>query len=151
DAVGHRLPMTAFYTYVSGTDPVNATQSSHALHGLDFAGNPILAPGGAPTPFMYTGDPVGGTGWLVTAGADRIMLLGSGPFSMAPGSVQTVTLAILVAQGASRLASVDLLRTYDDQVQAAFDANAIGLLGVPGPSGNPLSLDRVSPNPARDD
>src|SRR5262249_21305922 len=37
------------------------------------------------------------------------------------------------------------------QVQAAFDANAIGLLGVPGPSGNPLSLDRVSPNPARDD
>src|SRR5262249_3306519 len=37
DAVGHRLPMTAFYTYVSGTDPVNATQSSHALHGLDFA------------------------------------------------------------------------------------------------------------------
>src|SRR5262245_33396185 len=133
-AAGHLLPMTAFYTYVPGFDPVNATQSSRALHGLDLAGNPILAPGGAPTHFMLSGDPVGNTGWISTIGADRIMLMSSGPFTMAPGSSQTVTLAIIAAQGANRLASVELLRTYDDQVQAAFNAGTIGLLDAPRPT-----------------
>src|SRR5262249_44733814 len=84
-------------------------------------------------------------------GADRIMLMSSGPFTMSSGSTQTVTLAVIVAQGANRLASVDLLRTYDDQVQAAFDAGTIGLLGVPGRASGTLTLDRVFPNPARDD
>jgi len=150
-AVGHRLPMTAFFTYVSGADPVNATQSFCAMHGQDFAGNTVLAPGGAPTRFMYSGDPVGGTGWVLATGADRIMLMSSGPFTMAAGSSQTVTLAIIVAQGANRLASVDLLRTYDDQAQAEFDAGTLGVLGVPGATGRGLALDRVFPNPARDD
>jgi hypothetical protein len=100
---------------------------------------------------MYSGDPVEATGWVALTGSDRRMLMSSGPVALAAGASQTVVLAIIVAQGVDHLDSVDKLRQFDDQVQAAFNAGTIGLLAVPEPGAMGLSLDRVYPNPARDD
>jgi hypothetical protein len=148
-ALGHRLPMTSFVGLSSANDPTNASQAFQSLCGHDFAGNPIVAPGGKQTTYMFYGDPVEGTGWVALTGTDRRMLLGSGPVSLAAGESQTVVLAIIVAQGVDRFDSVDRLRQFDDQVQAAFDAGTIAVLDVPGPALTGLSLARVYPNPAR--
>jgi hypothetical protein len=98
---------------------------------------------------MFAGDPVLGTGWNDTAPLDKRMLLSSGPITMAPGDGQEVVLAIILAQGTDRLNSVSLLKDFDDQVQTAFDANALDLLDVPTAGGARLSLERPWPNPAR--
>jgi len=60
-------------------------------------------------------------------------------------------LAILVGQGNDRLASVARLRADDDVVQTAFDTGTLALLDAPAPGAGRLSLDRVFPNPVRDD
>jgi hypothetical protein len=150
-ALGHRLPMTAFTGFTNGTDPVSANDSFNLMHGLDRSGNPIHDPSSNVTTFMFTGDPVAATGWLDPAGNDKRFLLSSGPFTMPGGSVQTVVLVVLVSQGTDRLDSVARLRADDDLVQTAFDTGTLGSLGAPVPTAGPLALDRVYPNPARND
>jgi hypothetical protein len=98
---------------------------------------------------MFAGDPVLGTGWNDAAPTDKRMLLSSGPITMAPGDGQEVVLGIILAQGTDRLNSVSLLKNFDDQVQTAYDANALDLLDVPPARAARLSLARPWPNPAR--
>jgi len=150
-AAGQRLAMTAFAGYRNGGDPSNANESFHSMHGEDRFGNPFVDPSSNPTRFMFAGDPVTATGWRDPAADDKRFLLSSGPFAMPSGNLQTVVLAILVGQGSNRLDSVTRLRADDDLVQTAFDTGTLGLLDAPAPSGGRLSLDRVFPNPTRDD
>ena len=148
---GQRLRMTAFAGYTNGTDPSNANESFHSMHGEDRFGNPFVDPSSNTTRFMFAGDPVTATGWRDLVGADKRFLVSSGPFAMPSGNLQTVVLAVLVGQGSDRLDSLARLREDDDLVQTAFDTGTLGLLDAPAPSGGRLSLDRVYPNPARDD
>ncbi len=77
-----------------------------------------------------------GTGWVdgsIAGCGDRRMSLCSGPFTMAAGDTQEVVVAAIAAQGANRLASVGLLKYYDDCVQSAFDA----LFNLPQPPAVP--------------
>jgi len=85
---------------------------------------------------MFSGDPVGRTGFLDGLGTDysfapgdRRMLLESGPFSMAPGDTQECYIGFVVGLGADRLSSVSVMKFNDLFVQNTFNA----LFQVPKP------------------
>ncbi len=118
---GQVLPLTAFIYYINGTDPQSADQSFNYMKGLQADGTPFTDPGGNPTTFYGSGDPVAGTGYLDTNPSDRRFMLISGPFSMAPGETQTIVGAIIVAQGGDRLSSITGLKFFDVKAQTAFD------------------------------
>jgi hypothetical protein len=117
-AVGDTLPMTAFAEYTNGGDPLAFQETWNLMHGLARNGSPVFNPStGLPTPFMFSGDPVTGIGWLDLAPADQRMLLSSGPFTLAPGESEDILAAVVVGQGISRLASISALRDNADAVR----------------------------------
>jgi hypothetical protein len=119
---GYRnLPMTSFNKYINSLDPNNSQETYYYMQGLLANGNPVVDPDGDTTTFFVAGDPVAGTGWIDNAPADRRMMMSSGPFTMLPGDTQEVVAAIIVAQGADRLASITKLKDIDQQVQAAYN------------------------------
>ncbi len=121
---GVPLPMTSFNKYINGTDPDNYTKTYNLMKGLQQDGSPLINPtNGQVTTFMLSGDPVLGSGWLDTNPADRRLQCSSGPFTMAPGDTQVVTTAIVIGQSKNRLASISLMKFYDSEAQAAFDAD----------------------------
>ncbi len=131
---GSPLPQTSFNKYINGTDPNTAAKSYHYMQGLDADSNTVINPiTGAPTTFVVSGDPVAGTGWLDTAPADRRLMLSSGPFSMAPGDSQEVVVGMVVGQSVNRLASIALMKFFDQSAQSAFDLN----FNVPPPPDPP--------------
>ncbi len=84
-------------------------------------------PGIAQTTFLFTGDPVSGSGFLdgldwLTPG-DRRFVLGCGPFRLAPGDTQEIIVAGVAALGADRLSSISALRLHDRAVQDVYDAS----------------------------
>lgn len=124
------LPMTSFNKYINGTDPKNAQQTYNYMQGLTPDGDPQSDPNtGEVTTYVVAGDPVAGTGWLDDASDDRRYMMSSGPFNMAPGDTQEVVIAVLVGQGADRLASITTLKQVDRVAQAVFDQN----FNIPGP------------------
>ena len=94
----HRnLPMTSFNKYINGTDPQNVFETYNYMQGLGFRGSIQIDPTtGAPTTYVYSGDPVAGTGWLDQNSSDRRYMLSMGPLAMAPGDTQHVFAAVLV-------------------------------------------------------
>jgi hypothetical protein len=142
--------MTSFNGYINGTDPTNHDQTYNLIRGFAADGTPRINPTtGQPTTYMFSGDPVLGTGWVdPNAPADVRLQLSSGPFQMFPGDTQNVTVAIVVGQGTDRLSSISLLKFRDQQVQAVFDYGAV--LDVPlRPLPGRLTLAAPRPNPAR--
>ena len=116
------LGLASFNKYPNGGGPQDSVETYNYMKGLLGNGAPVINPAtGQPTPFNVSGDPVSGTGFLDTAPSDRRLMLSSGPFTMAPGDSQEVVVGIVVAQGTSRLASVALMKCYDESVQAAYD------------------------------
>jgi hypothetical protein len=96
------LPMTAFSKTMlrNGTDPESPFESYNLMQGLDRSGGPVVNPvTGLTTKYMYSGDPVAGTGWVDTNPDDCRYFVSSGPFSMAPGDTQEVVMAVMVGQG----------------------------------------------------
>jgi hypothetical protein len=74
-------------------------------------------PGMDPGPFIFSGDPIKGTGFLDGLGedysfspGDRRMVMGSGPFTMAPGDTQEVVYALVCALGTDRLSSLSKMK-----------------------------------------
>jgi hypothetical protein len=127
--------MTAFRGYGNGLDPTDTQASYNFLKGLAGDGSPLTDPTtGNTTTFEMSGDPVSGAGWLDNSPGDRRFIIGSGPFTMAPGDTQEIALAIIVARGRGRIASVDLMKDFDRAAQAAYDAGFSGyfLSGSPG-------------------
>ncbi|MEZ4650488.1 MAG: hypothetical protein R3E97_17225 [Candidatus Eisenbacteria bacterium] len=116
---------TAFRRFVPGASPTSAIESYRALQGLDLDGSALVDPiAGGETTFEVGGDPNSGSGWLDTEPADRRMLVSSGPFTMAPADTESVVLAIVVARGFDRLASIGLLRVYALDIPGSFDYGA---------------------------
>ncbi|MFT3884003.1 MAG: hypothetical protein QM724_00845 [Flavobacteriales bacterium] len=103
--------------------------------------------------YMFPGDsdPLGwGTGcvpqtaWQETAqvNPDRRFVESAGPFTLEPGAYNNITVGVVWARGASRLASVDALKTADDKAQALFD-NCFRILDGPdAPDVEVQELDR---------
>ncbi len=95
-----QLPMTAFTEYLIGSDPYEDLESYNLMRGLDQQGAQIVDPStGQSTRFMYSGDPVAGSGWLDQGSGDRRFVISSGPLTMNPGDTQEVVAALIVAAG----------------------------------------------------
>ncbi|HVP57754.1 MAG TPA: FlgD immunoglobulin-like domain containing protein [bacterium] len=146
---GSDLGMTSFAVYASGQDPISAAVSYRLLQGLSGGGFPIIDPTtGNPTTYMLSGDPDAGTGWLDSHPGDRRFIVGSGPFTMAPGDTQVVDLAIVAARGWNRVVSVRQMKVLDRAAQAAYDA---GFAGMFLPGSPATSLDAASQKGGGDD
>jgi hypothetical protein len=74
----------------------------------------------SPINFMYTGDPVAGTGWLDPYPADKRFMLNCGPLIMAPGDSQEVIYAVHIAQGTSHLNSLTELKQQSQNLHSAY-------------------------------
>jgi len=128
------LGMASFNKYINGTDPKSSGETYNFMQGLNADGSPIINQVTLqPTRFQVSGDPVAGTGWLDTSPADRRLQLSTGPFSMAPGDSQEITIAIIVGQGTDRLSSITDMKNKDDQAQVVFDLN----FDIPEPPPSP--------------
>ena len=124
---GTNLGMTSFRAYGNGADPINASMSYYYLRGLSGNGSRLIDPTtGNPTAFEVSGDPVSGSGWLDRNPSDRRFIVGTGPFTMAPGDTQEIALGIIAARGRSRIVSVRLMKELDKAAQAAYDAGFSG-------------------------
>jgi len=80
------------------------------------------------TNIMCPGDPVNRIGWYEGDGwpnglipGDKIMLMGSGPITMAPGDTQEVAIAIIAARGSNNLQSISVLKNTAKIVQYFYD------------------------------
>jgi hypothetical protein len=135
DSLGAILPMTSFNKYVNGTDPQSYIATRNYQLGLNSDSSDVIDPFGKLTRFNVAGDPVapGPADWLDNQGADKRMMLSSGPFRMLPGDTQTVVVGLVIGQGNDRLSSVSGLRFNDDFAQAAFDSS----FNLPSPPAQP--------------
>jgi hypothetical protein len=133
---GVPLPMTSFNGYTNGTDPANFNETYFLMQGLKSDGSQRINPvTGQPTTFMFSGDPVLGSGWLDTNTPQDVRLqLSSGPFTMSPGDTQVVTTAIIVGQSKNRFASISQMKFFDSEAQAAFDK----AFNLPSPPNSPI-------------
>lgn len=147
DENGERIKLSMFKYYNSDFsitgNPASATEFYRFLKGQWKDGSPQTYGGsgccsGTPAMFMFPGtsDPYGwGTGgnpqmpWdEVSSGNtpfDRRFLASTGPFTMHPGEVQTITIAVPWARDTSaagtNLTSVTKLQEADDYLQQLFD------------------------------
>ncbi len=133
------LPMTAFTFYINeaGTiyqdpelgTPQGAIQMYNYLTGYLWNGTPFVDPNtGEEVKIILAGDPVEGTGWYEGDGwpggpkpNDRRHLMGSGPFTMAPGDTQEVVVGIVIARGADNINSITALKQKDGAAQIAYN------------------------------
>jgi hypothetical protein len=135
------LKMTAFIFYNNDDsnqgNPDASTDVWNYQRGFWRDYSAIVDPTGAPTPFMYYGDPETGSGWLDSSEDDRRFLMTTGPFVMPkwqdtdqdgqpelgePG-VQEIVAAVMVARGTSNVNSVTKLKEVDVLAQMAYDLN----------------------------
>lgn len=154
DEPGEQMGMTKFLYFnnnlagvpLQTTDPNNATQTYQYMTGFWKDGTPFTCGGNAyggsiPTSFVYPADtytagPCGSAPWSeVTAAntpSDRRFMQSSGPFDLAPGAVNYVTVGLPWARTSStdQLASIPLLKIADDKAQALFD-NCFAVLSGP--------------------
>lgn len=87
---------------------------------------------GAVTKFRVPGDPVTDVGWIDVNPGDRRMILSSGPFNLALGDTNEITIALVAGLGGDRLLSISVMRYYDRIAQAAF--NNLFVLPQPPPA-----------------
>ncbi|RMF61831.1 MAG: hypothetical protein D6748_00760, partial [Calditrichaeota bacterium] len=118
------LSMTSFIQIINGDlffgSPVNATHArNYQIGGIDGQGNPIdptqWGVGGTPQTnprYMFSGDPVAGTGWRDDIPADKRILVNCGPFTLASGDTQEIVYAYVLARGSDALSSITELRKH---------------------------------------
>ena len=149
DERGERLGMSKFVYYSSGShvqgNPSGVSDMYAYLRGIWRDGRPMTFGGTGyggttPTDFMFPGDPVTKSYWteLNTDGlgssnhpADRRFLMSTGPFSMNPGDVQDIVVAIVWSRGADYLDSIARLRQDAAFVKEAFVSGSFDSYPVP--------------------
>ncbi|MGB2868604.1 MAG: T9SS type A sorting domain-containing protein [Bacteroidota bacterium] len=84
--------------------------------------------GDPPSHFPFGGDPYRQTGFLDGAGTaissqpgDRRTVSNTGPFTLAPGDTQEVTIGVVAGLGGDRLSSVAVMKANDAAVQQTYD------------------------------
>jgi len=122
------LAMSSFMTWCCpGLDPETYYDVYWAFHGINRMGKPYVY--GAVLPpetlmYMYSGDPVAGTGDLDLYPGTRRMLSGSGPFDMAPGDSQYVLIKMAVAEGTDYLNSItEVISMLNEPYDPMTDVN----------------------------
>ena len=134
---GYRnVPVSSFLFYNNSDatygDPdlgryAGTEQLYNNMQGLMRNGDPYIDPHtGSPVRICLAGDPVTGEGWIdgeLRAPGNRFLLLSVGPCTLARKDTQEVVIATMVARGADRLNSIQVLRYYDRVAQSLFDRN----------------------------
>ncbi len=100
-------------------------QAYDYLRGLGYLGTPVINPlTGEASTRVASGDPVTSLGWLPKDSGilptDIRMMGSTGPSRLAPGDTQTVTAALIVAQGQDRLGSLAQLRFDAERILESF-------------------------------
>lgn len=137
-----------FYNYLQGIwkDNVPMTYGGDGKGGGNGATN-------EPCNFMFPGSSDSslfsqyGEWTEVTVGntpADRRFIQSAGPFTLEPGAVNHITVGVIWAraQGGGPLASVELVKVYDQIAQALFDSNFDIINGPDAPDLNIRELDK---------
>jgi len=165
-----RYGMRKFLYHINSSgvtgDPNIATDYYNMLRGIWKDGTPMTYggngynpgdPSAIPAHYMYPGDtdPLfwgtdgvdpGNSNWSdeENSPADQRFVQSSGPFTLAPGAVNNITVGVVWAQAESggRLASVDAMKRADDKTQALFDACFQILDGPHAPDVATQELDR---------
>ncbi|MHB8581012.1 MAG: T9SS type A sorting domain-containing protein [Ignavibacteriaceae bacterium] len=128
------LQMTSSYFFVNGNanfgdpplgSPTGATQFYNFLNGnYGLSGLPFINPiNNEPTKFVFSGNPVTGTGWLdgvASPMGDRRQGMASGPFTFAPGDTQEVVFAEIAGEGIDYLHSIYTVKQYQYNAKIAF-------------------------------
>ncbi len=128
---GYRsLPMASFNKYINGTDPNSADESYNYMLGLNSDGTP-LSNG---TKFQVPGDPVGRTGDLDVAPADRRFMQSTGPITFRPGDSTEIVAGIVVGWYTNQLSSISYMRYYDIFAQSAYQEDFV----IPEPPAKPI-------------
>ncbi|HEX8297815.1 MAG TPA: hypothetical protein VF594_01535 [Rubricoccaceae bacterium] len=142
DEPGERLGMTAAVhprkSVVAGTsgEPQNGVEIYRTLQGRwvdDSAvrefGDGYQESQGIATRFSFPGDPVTGRAWSevntgrgASAPGDRRFTVATGPFRLAPGQSETVTVAIPFGRGTTNFTSITELRRTATAVSSSFEA-----------------------------
>lgn len=141
-------PMRSFTSYTNGGDPANGLETYLLLQGRDRFGNVPRDPQNVSTRYMFAGDPVANTGWIDVGAGDKRMLLGSGPFNLAPGQIVDFVIAIVFDRGIDRFESVQKLQHAADQIRGAWPNN-LPSLDAPDSAPRGLAIASVWPNPVR--
>ena len=107
-------------------DPQSAGDAYHFCSGFRSNGEPWPDPTNEylPTPYPFAGDPVRGTGWLLSSlrtPCDVKMGISSGPFKLAVGDSQDVVVAVMVGNGIGNLAPLTALRHNARMAKTAYD------------------------------
>jgi hypothetical protein len=117
------LPMTASYIFVFADSNYWDPQQGSKLGAREFyrlfnsmyaiSGQHYKTPQSQLTNYLFTGDPVAGTGWIDTVIPDDIKQgLASGPFTFAPGDTQEVVIAEIAGEGTDYLHSIYTVKEY---------------------------------------
>ncbi len=123
------LEMTSFAKYINGgppqlSDPETGPEAYNFMQGFDLFGDPVVNPlTNQETKFWHDGDPGTGTGWLDDDHRDKRFLMSAGPFTLADGDAQELVMGMIIAQGATGVQSVDLVKRNDAVAQLAYDIN----------------------------
>ena len=130
------LGMTSFYRYINGTDPTSPEQMYRWMAGIF----PESDPYNNGTSFMTPGDPITATGDLDFAPADRKMIGSAGPFNMAPGDSQFVSIRVAAVQGGNRLLSLSTMRFFINTGSPSCCVGMTGDLNGDGADGDIVDL-----------
>lgn len=136
DSAGNEIGMRKFMYYendfsVRG-NPQLAEHYYNYLRGIWKDGSPMTFGGngyqtGAPTSFMFPGDPFANQGWTERQAGnipfDRRYLQSAGPFTLKPGAVNYVTVGVVWARTnrGGAVGSIPLLKVASDKAQKLFN------------------------------
>lgn len=138
--VGARnLPLTSFVQYIQGDptqgDPDNTQQMRNYTLGKSQAGT-IVDPcnwqfgtvlsgscSAIDGRFMYSGDPVAGTGWVNSGPNDQRQMSNTGPFRLIKDQAVDIVVAYVVGRSTTALASLSETRRIDQAAQFVYDNN----------------------------
>ncbi|MCK6615992.1 MAG: hypothetical protein L6Q47_17290, partial [Ignavibacteriaceae bacterium] len=118
-----------------------ADQIYHLSRGRHANGSPIVNPlTGDTTRFIFTGDPISGTGWNYASGlGPGILRYGNnanfslGPVTFNPSDTIHIVLAVIAAQGTDNMNSLELLRQRAKLLKRAYENNFLTPPAPPSP------------------
>ena len=127
--------LTVFSDPNDFTEPLNNAQTYRVMKGLKRDGgrwvNPVT---NDTTNEKFSGDPVTGTGWIISGESDRHSYMSTGPFgNINPGDTITIVVAQIIAKGNSNLNSITQLRNTAKIIQNFYDNNLTPQTIAPSP------------------
>jgi len=111
--------------------PQNSMETYKILEGKWRDGTQWINPvNQSPTKFIYSGDPVTGTGWNQTYMTYKRTIQSTGPVNVNPGDTISVLYAQLIARGTDNFNSITKLRETADYVQQIYDENFQSVVSI---------------------